>query len=94
MFTYKSASLILTSWDNRHATLHDFYAQYPGQGHGAKLLKKVVRLCDKRKLTVILEANSSYPERMSNKKLAKWYGRFGFKIIERGETIWMRRLPQ
>lgn len=92
--THKSASLYLTVWDKKRATLHDFYAQDPGQGHGTKLLKKALRLCDQRKITVVLEVNSGYPERMSNKKLRKWYEKFGFVMYLPGDTPWMERRPK
>lgn len=96
-FNHLSASLKLTIWDAKNASLSDVYSAEKGKGHATKLLGKVMNFVDESGVTIFTaaEAYGSEP-RLSNAQLKAFYEKFGFVVVNEDDPNWieMERKPK
>lgn len=63
----------------------------PRKGHATTLMWTVCHEADKARIVLILQPKA-FGDGMDDEKLERWYGRFGFKAIQR-EPVLMARQP-
>ena len=76
--------------------LRDFTVEKDEQnkGYGARLLRKVCAEADTAGITLVLWAKPYGEDApLDQAKLVEWYNRFGFAVLQAGDTVMMARMP-
>lgn len=101
-FGHESASVLLTVWDDEHATVSDLSSKVRNKGHASGVLHKVINLADDLGLVLLVEVEAyengivaTPVEGLSNTQLVGFYGKFGFMVVNEGEfPVLMERAPR
>lgn len=82
-FKYKSATANLRIFSDNYANIYDFKAKKKRRGHGTKLIKKILKYCDKNEIEVYLLAERYGKNGFNtNKELVEFYKTFGFEELD------------
>lgn len=65
----------------------------PRKGHATTLLWDVCHEADRERITLILNPKPFGADGMDAEKLERFYGRFGFHVIQREPVVLMARSP-
>jgi ribosomal protein S18 acetylase RimI-like enzyme len=95
MIAYRTASLVLTNWEDGHAAISSLYTTDRRKGHATELLTRATRLADERMLILLLEVvGDGCDNSMTDDQLQKFYEKFGFVVVsDQKEPLLMERKP-
>lgn len=65
----------------------------PRKGHATTLLWTVCHEADEARIVLILQPRSFGDGEMDDERLERFYGKFGFQVIQREPVVLMARLP-
>lgn len=87
--TYKSASCTMTVWEDENtATISSLAAEFRERGHGTGALRRAIMIADELGVNLILRVCAYGPEpKLSNKKLKKFYRKYGFVSTSRDVMV-------
>lgn len=87
MFIHESAKARLTIWNDQTATVSGVYSRVRGKGYANVVMQELIEYAEINLLTLSLDVQQYGPnteDAPSNLRLAKFYNKFGFKIV--GDT--------